>query len=361
MGNLHDATVRFLGEDAPGARGFQGGVCLHGHTLHSEECLWFLPRYLGRIPGALNLVSGVAFSRAFFTPPLPPDAAARLERKQIEKLGLQPMVSLTDHDTLQACFDLPQHVPLSVEWTVPYQRTIFHLGIHHLSAADAREWMAAMAEFTRNPEEPRLAEILCVLAALPQVLVVLNHPFWLEEGVEEAAHVPALQNLLRQCGAWFHAFELNGTRPWAENAATIKLAEVHSRPVISGGDRHGCEAAACINLTNAATFAEFVGEIRDGRSSVLFMPHYRQPLELRILEAACDILRPYPEYPQRKHWMDRFFYRGEDGVAQSLASLWRNREPWVLRPATGTLQLLGTAGMRGALRACFARGAEAVS
>ena len=137
---------------------------------------------------------------------------------------------------------------------------------------------------------------------------------------------------------------MNGTRPWAENAGTIELAEVYSRPVISGGDRHGCEAAACLNLTNAPTFSEFVNELRSGHSSVLFMPHYRQPMELRLLEAVCDILRPYPEYPERKHWMDRFFYRDEGGAAQSLASLWRNREPWVLRPATGTLQFLGTAG-----------------
>lgn len=353
--------IQFLTRGRHEVRGFETGVCLHGHTLHSEECLWFLPRYLARVPGALRLVRGIDFARAFFTPPLAPRDACSLEERQMEKLGLRPLVSLTDHDTLQACFDLQGQIPVSVEWTVPYQRSIFHLGIHNLPAAQAREWMAAMAGYTLKPEESHLQEILRGLAAMPEVLIVLNHPFWLEEEVEEAAHEPALQTLLRRSVAWLHAFELNGTRPWPENAATIELAEAFSRPAISGGDRHGCEPAGCINLTNATNFQDFVNEIRDGRSSVLFLPHYRQPIELRVLEAACDILRPYPEYPARKHWMDRFFYRGEDGVPQSLAALWRNREPWVLRPATGTIQLLGTAGMRGALRAFFARGAEAVS
>ena len=46
------------------------------------------------------------------------------------------------------------------------------------------------------------------------------------------------------------------------------------------------------------------------------MPHYRQPMPLRILEASGDILRTYPEFPNRKRWIDRFFYRSEDGVAQ---------------------------------------------
>ena len=185
---MHNSGVRFLTKDAAEVRGFQSGVCLHGHTLHSEECLWFLPRYLAQIPGALQMVRGIDFARAFFRPPLAPEAACGLERQQIVRLGLQPMVSLTDHDTLQACFDLPGQVPVSVEWTVPYQRSIFHLGIHNLPAERAGEWMASMAEHTLRPEETKLPEILRELASTPEVLIVLNHPFWLEEGVEEAAH-----------------------------------------------------------------------------------------------------------------------------------------------------------------------------
>jgi hypothetical protein len=120
--------------------------------------------------------------------------------------------------------------------------------------------------------------------------------------------------------------------------------------VISGGDRHACEPAACLNLTNANSFGEFAAEIRGGQSNVLFMPHYREPMALRILETAWEILRPYPEYRGRERWTDRVFYRDEDGVAEPLSKVWRNKIPWMVRPVTGMLQLCAMPGMRQALR-----------
>ena len=54
--------------------------------------------------------------------------------------------------------------------------------------------------------------------------------------------------------------------------------------LISGGDRHGVEPNANINLTNAASFTEFVHEIRrEKKSNLLFMPQYAQPWKHRIL------------------------------------------------------------------------------
>lgn len=245
----------------------QTAVCLHGHTMHSEECLSFLPTYLRHVPGISQIVrqyeSGpkpVDFSRAFWTPPLPPHCALRLEQSQIAKLGLRALVSLTDHDSIESGIALritedSRAVPISVEWTVPYERSIFHLGIHNLPSSSAREWAAAMAAFTAAPEERRLPQILRDLSAVPEVLVVLNHPFWLEEGVRQSDHDQALARILLECNQWFHAFELNGTRRWSENSAVIDLARQWGRPVISGGDRHACEPSACLNLTDAATFS----------------------------------------------------------------------------------------------------------
>lgn len=357
------STVSFLDQGPGQAREFRTGVCLHGHTLHSEECLWFLPRYLSRIPGAARLTHHIDFARAFFTPPLAPACAFRLERAQIAGLGLRPLVSLTDHDNIEAGLQLQaaalgEEAPVSVEWTVPYHRSIFHLGVHNLPAASSRAWMSAMAAHTAAPDESRLPEILSALDRIPDVLIVLNHPFWLEEGVEEALHRAALDRILRECVAWLHAFELNGTREWPENRDTVKLADAHSRPVISGGDRHGCEPAACLNLTHAASFSEFVCEVRGGCSSVAFLPHYRHSMTQRILEAAGDILRQYPEYPHRRRWIDRFFYRDLGGTARSLAALWKDREPLLLRPATGAVQLLADSSVRGALRCFLTRQAE---
>lgn len=346
---------------------FRSAVCLHGHTMHSEECLSFLPRRLRCVPGISQIVQSyergpdaVDFSRAWWTPPLSPASALQLERQQIAGLGLLPIVSLTDHDNIEAGMALqitakPRHTPVSVEWTVPYQRSIFHLGVHNLPPEAARSWLSTMSMYTLSAEESLLPEILHELAAIPEVLIVLNHPFWIEEGVEEADHRPALDRLLRRCNQWFHAFELNGTRRWHENQDVVALAAEWSRPVISGGDRHACEPSACLNLTNARSFADFATEIKAGRSTVLFMPHYREPMPLRILEASRDILGSYPEYPGREHWTDRVFYRGEDGCARRVSEIWGGRIPLVIRPATSMLEFFTRPGLRVALRYLLSR------
>ena len=366
---MKENTVAFWWQSSDLVRQFNTAVCLHGHTMYSEECLDFLPRYLKHVPGVSQFVSdcqrrgSVDFARAHWTPPLTPSSALRLEQEQIAGLGLRPMVSLTDHDNIEAPIALQvttarEEVPLSVEWTVPYQRAILHLGIHNLPPAEARRRMATMAAYTSAPVETSLAPILGELSNLPDVLVVLNHPFWCEEGVEEADRRSAVDRLLRECVESLHAFELNGTRKWHENAATIELARQYSRPVISGGDRHACEPAACLNLTNAASFSGFVSEIRAGHSTVLFMPHYREPMALRILETAWQILRPYPEYLGRERWTDRVFYRREDGVALPLTTVWKDRVPWIVRPGTGLLQLCAMRGVRPALRLLLSSRAE---
>ncbi|HEY1337678.1 MAG TPA: hypothetical protein VGF59_09225, partial [Bryobacteraceae bacterium] len=246
---------------------FDTAVCLHGHTMHSEECLSFLPRCFSRIPGASHVVDAyrrgaVDFARAFWTPPLTPASALRLEREQIAGVGLRPIVSLTDHDnveagmTLQVAADWKQ-TPISVEWTVPYRRSIIHLGVHNLPPATARTWLADMSMYTLFGGEELLPGMLAELASIPGVLIVLNHPVWIEEGVEQADHLPAVLHFVRGCGAWLHAFELNDTRRWNENREVVALADEWSKPVISGGDRHAGEPAACLNLTSARSFSEF--------------------------------------------------------------------------------------------------------
>jgi predicted metal-dependent phosphoesterase TrpH len=341
--------------------------------MHSKECLSFLPRYLHRVPGVSGVVrryqrpsSGahprVDFARAYWTPPLTPATALHVERKQIAKLGLRPIVSLTDHDDIEACNTLrvtadPATVPVSVEWTVPYGASILHLGIHNLPPGECRLFMAAMEAYTAAPKEDELPELLRAVSRMPETLTVLNHPFWLEEGVSEAGHRCALDRFLRECLEWVHAFELNGTRKWRENADAMALAEAHGRPPISGGDRHACEPGACINLTNARSFSEFAAEVRQGDSSILFMSHYREPMALRMLEAIGDILRRYPEYPGRERWTDRVFYGGEDGVTRPLSAIWRET-PWALEAVAGTVQLVAGASLRPAIRLLLAERGE---
>jgi hypothetical protein len=361
--------IEFLWQGSNSVRQFTAAVSLHGHTMHSEECLSFLPRYLNHVPGFSRYVSGyqkrgvLDFARAYWTPPLAPAAALALEQRQITKLGLRAIVSLTDHDSIEAPMALQVtaaagEVPVSVEWTMPYLRAILHLGIHNLPAAEARQWIATMNAYMAAPDESQVPRLLRELAANPSVLIVLNHPFWLEEGITEPDRAVAVDRLLEECVDSIHAFELNGTRSWEENVATIQLARAYGRPVISGGDRHGCEPAACLNLTNVASFGEFVQEVRTGNSILLFMPHYREPMALRILETAWEILRPYPEYRGRERWTDRVFYRNAEGVAEPLSTVWNSGVPWIIRPVTALIQLCAMPSIRPALRLLLSNRAE---
>src|SRR5579884_3621593 len=186
---MRHTIVKFGWRDAGPAGRYSSGVCLHGHTMHSEECLSFLPRYLRQIPGVSHVVRGyergpkpVDFARAYWTPPLSPVSALRLEEAQIAAMGLRPLVSLTDHDNIEAPMSLqvtedPHQVPVSVEWTVPYERSILHLGVHNLPAASARQCISAMAAYAAAPAEEHLPDLFSEFAKIPSVLIVLNHPF----------------------------------------------------------------------------------------------------------------------------------------------------------------------------------------
>jgi hypothetical protein len=73
-------------------------------------------------------------------------------------------------------------------------------------------------------------------------------------------------------------------------------------------------------------------------------------MALRILQTSWDILRRYPEYPGRTQWTDRVYYRGEDGTARPLSTIWKDRVPWMLTGATGMVELFATTKLRSAIR-----------
>jgi hypothetical protein len=347
--------------NAPG--GYSTAVSLHSHTMHSREGLDFVPRVLRRVPLAHamfeRLEKGyrsktgkpIPFERAFWRPPLHPRAAHELEAAQIRNLlGLNPLVSITDHDNLEACAELHAigiDVPYSLEWTVPYRGTVFHIGVHNLPADRARDLEAAMAVATAAPQSYRIAELLAAMSAMPEVLLVLNHPFCCEELVERTEHVRLLIEFLDNFGGWMHAFELNGLQPTVNNIDTIRLAAGRDTPVISGGDRHCCEPNANVNLTNARSFTEFVQEIRiDRRSSVLFLPQYRDPISARYVEFIWHAVRNYPDFTGRERWVDRVFFQPESGEPVTCGSLWPNGGPAVIRSFVSLIGFLASPGMR---------------
>jgi hypothetical protein len=368
---MTETTIQLLWRDRRVSQQFRAGVSLHSHTMFSQESLEMVPRYTRRVPLLGQAVRNAMrefndrnreeldFSRAFWTPPLSPQEAYRLERKQIEAvLSLPGFVSLTDHDDIKAGLHLKllsgfENTPVSVEWTIPFGPTFFHLGIHNLPAANAAGIMTDLQAFTQAPEEHRLGAILEWLNQNEELLIVLNHPLWDEKGIGATEHAHVLSKLLEAHGKRVHALEVNGLRSWKENHQVIRMAEHAALPVVGGGDRHGLEPNAILNLSSASNFADFVHEVRYGRRShVLFMPQYREPLKARVLQTMGDILREYPDGSEgRRHWSDRVYYRQRaDSEPLPLSHFWRNGNPLVVELFVRAMRLVEMRSVRSALR-----------
>ena len=351
---------------------YRSGVSLHSHTMHSREYLGRLPGYISKIPiasfvierevGKLHLYGGriVDFRKMYWTPPLSPREAYELEQRQVEeKLGLRALVSLSDHDNIEAGLRLQllertERAPISVEWSVPYDHTVFHLGVHNLPATRATRWMEALERYTANPRTPVLRQLLHELNAEPSVLLILNHPYWDAESLEPDQHRDSLAIFLQKYGHLLHGLELNGLRPRNENEQVLKLGKAADLPVVSGGDRHGCEPNAVLNLTGATTFAEFVDEIRrERRSHVLLMPQYFEPLRHRLLESAWHALSDAPGEFGRAHWMTRVFIPGTDGSPRPLSDFMGTRFQRVVDAFRCIMAFLASPAVRPAVRLTF--------
>ena len=364
------STISYLWRDPHAPRGFRTGVSLHSHTNQSTETLDFLANFGNQYPVLRPLLSRmerrsesmhgirINYAAAYWTPPMTPRLAFDLETSQIEKLDLASMVSITDHDTISAPMLLrtipsARQIPVSVEWSAPYGQQSFHLGIHNLPSARAAEWMATLADYTANPNDARLTEILAALNAEPNVLVVFNHPMWDLYLIGQEKHEFLVNEFLQKNGAFLHVLELNGLRHWAENRATRLLAEKWHMLLISGGDRHGVEPNANINLTNATSFTEFVHEIRrEKKSNMLFMPQYAEPWKHRILQSTIDAVRNYPEFPQgSRNWDERVYHPDLNGVVRPLSEIWpHGKAPRAMRAVIGAVQLMGRGLVSGGLR-----------
>jgi hypothetical protein len=368
---MASSTISYLWRDKNAPRGFRSGVSLHSHTNQSKETLDFLANFGNQFPIIRPILARmertsenkhgvhVNYSASYWTPPLTPKLAFDLERKQIEKLDVAPMVSITDHDNINAPMLLrsvpsARQIPVSVEWTVPYGDVqAFHLGVHNLPSARAQEWMATLEEFTKNPNPAELSEIMAALNAEPNVLVVFNHPMWDLYIVGRDRHDFLVNEFLLKYGVYLHALELNGLRNWDENRAVRRLAEKWNMLLISGGDRHGVEPNANINLTNAAGFTEFVHEVRrERKSNVLFMPQYAEPWKHRILRSTIDAIRDYPDFPAgSQRWDDRVYHPDVKGVDRPLSELWPDGlAPRVMRCGLAMVRLLGRGPVSGGLR-----------
>jgi hypothetical protein len=356
-------------------RDTRAAVSLHGHTNRSKESLQLIPELARKGPMLHEALEKqcrksripVDFARAYWTPPLSPKLAYETEKDQIENtVGLKSLISLTDHDTIEAPLLLrtareTAQTPISLEWSVPYAGTIFHLGVHNLPSEQAQSIMDDLAAYTQNPDEARLVELLAMLDAFPDVLVVFNHPLWTQTCVGVHRDDKALERFLTCAVQFLHAFEINATRSTKENNLVRELAEQWGRPLVAGGDRHGCEASGALNLTSAGTFCEFVSEIRlEQCSHVLLMPQYTEPVSLRTTRTLLDVIRNYPDYPiGSQRWDERIFHPDANGGPdRPISTLWKAPPKYVEQILSG-IRLLENAAVQRAMERVFRRGAVA--
>jgi hypothetical protein len=364
------SSIRLLDSDKGTLRRFNTGISLHCHTQQSKEILDFVPHYASKIP----VVSGffrqalekherkngqaIDFGKAYWTPPIVPRAVMDAECEQIERiLGLDSIVSVTDHDDIRACTNLQvlrpdKEIPVSCEWTLPFSPGFFHIGVHNLPREKAGEIWAMLKSYTAGSWEGELTDLLEKITEDRGTLLVLNHPLWDIERIGETRHRQLLGQFLTSYGRWIHAVEVNGYRSWAENEEAISLAGQFGYPLISGGDRHGQEPNALLNLTTARSFSEFIAEIRfDRTSEVAVLPAYKEPLVMRTLEAVGDVLRYYPTYPKgQRFWTDRIFWTLPDGTVRPMSFYWGSHGPGWVRASMRVMRIIGSRRIRPAMR-----------
>lgn len=366
---MKNSRVHYLIREPDAGRAFSTAVSLHSHTMYSKESMtfverlsrkskWFsvfiddqLRRYAEN-PESTSLA--VEVRRMWWTSPLSANQAYQVEKQQIDqKLGLNAMVSITDHDNIEAPLKLQTFAdasatPVSVEWTTPYRGSYFHIGVHNLHPQWARETMTRMQAFTAKPDEKTLGEMLHQLHAHPDVLIVLNHPYWDQPAIGVEAHEALLRQFVAEYGGVIHAFEINGLRSWRENRKVLRMANEIGIPLISGGDRHGREPNAVLNLTNAATFSELADEIRNGAEShVLVMPQFHDPLFVRIVQGLWDMLEDHPEHAEgRVRWSQRVYRRCYDGQVYSFDHFFAGGEPLLVRQMLRVARFMASQKLR---------------
>jgi hypothetical protein len=259
------------------------------------------------------------------------------EREQLEqRLDLPGWVSLTDHDTVDGPVGLRARgrtdVPISFEWSVPCEQSLFHLGVHGIAPASIDATMRALATYTKGPridESRRLGELLELLGECPETFIVLNHPCWDLVRIGQLRHDSALLALLRAHRDRIHALELNGFRPWSENRTVLPLAKGFGIPVIGGGDRHALAPNSIVNLSRATDLAGFAHELRVERfSCCVVFPEYERPFAMRIFQSIADVLRPLPTPRGSKAWTERVFI-DVNGHEHVLASMWEGEPLWL--------------------------------
>ena len=235
--------------------------------------------------------------------------------------------------------------------------------MHHLDPARAVEIMDELARFTADPQEERLCDLMACAAQLSRHA---HHPESSLLQLREGGSHAALGDLAAVPGTYaalgFTPSKSTGCVRGTRTRRVPPLAEEWDLPVISGGDRHGCRPNTMLNLSAAASWGEFVDDVRNSRPlDVLVLPAYEEPVRFRELATAGDVLRRYPDFPYgRRRFTDRI-WADVDGYSWHPLSFYldggRGTPLWLL-PIVGTVLFLSHDRVRPVLRKVFAARGE---
>jgi hypothetical protein len=276
------------------AREFGYAVSMHNHSCHSVENLSFLNQvaklsfmrpFRGILQSAFGLggVSNLNYRDIIYNPPYTPEDVYTMESAAVAPLGFSGVhLAITDHDEfaggpalLRSRPDLAARIAISEEVSMWYHGHLFHLGVSGLPEDGIDETHARIQAAARAERHDELFETLSASGCL----VVLNHPlvYW-KKGPE---NIP-VADLLTRYGWAIHALEVNGMRRKEENDRVLELARQWRKPVVGGGDSHLLVAGSILCVSKAASFAEFIAEVKDGHSVPLIKNEYFAPLRWKL-------------------------------------------------------------------------------
>lgn len=142
----------------------------------------------------------------------------------------------------------------------------------------------------------RYDELFETLAASGS-LVVLNHP--LIAWAKGSETIP-VTDLLSRYGWAIHALEVNGMRTREENDRVLELARQWRKPVVGGGDSHLLVASSILSLSRAATFKDFIAEVKDGHAVPFVTPNYFAPLQWKLFLRVLFFISRYRQIASYK-------------------------------------------------------------
>jgi predicted metal-dependent phosphoesterase TrpH len=298
------------------AREFPYAVSLHNHSCHSVEKLAALNQvvklgFMRPLSGVLQSsfgLGGVAdlnYAEITFNPPYTPDDVYQMESAAAARWGFNGVhLTITDHDefagSLALLRGLPQRngptngrIAIGEELSLWYQGHLFHLGLSGLPESGINETHHRIQSAARAGRHDELFETL----AASGCLVVLNHP--LVAWGPGAESIP-VTDLLTRYGWAIHALEVNGMRRREENDRVLELARQWHKPVVGGGDSHLLVASSIVTLSQAASFKDFIAEVKSGRAVPFVTPDYFAPLNWKLFLRVVFFMSRYRQIASYK-------------------------------------------------------------